>query len=162
MKSFENDYVKCNIDVDKNNVMITGYVKNYKNYKSLALMAPNPPDKITSYSGKDLPFPCEAIAFENTPNFKIIKDGVIDATFIYPNSYYSPDGLKKVVSPIIISLDAIKIIIQLDDRFVLKTLRDRKRGDPFFYSTRELMLPVGTAEQVMKNYSFAKLNFNIA
>jgi hypothetical protein len=162
MKSFENDYVKCNINVNKNDVIITGYVKKYKNYKKMAIMSPNPPDKITSFSGKNLPFPSEIIAFENTPNFEIINNGVINAKFIYPNSYYSPDGLKKIVSPIIISLDAIKIIIELEDRDVLKTLTDRKSGDPFFYSTRELILPVGTAEQVMRNYAYAKLNYNIA
>ena len=53
-------------------------------------------------------------------------------------------------------------MFNLEDRYLLKTLTDRKRSDPFFYSTRELILPVGTAQQVMNNYAYAKLNYNIA
>jgi hypothetical protein len=163
MKSFENDYVKCNININQNKLLISGNIKNASMYKNLAIMSPNPPYRISSHSGKNLPFPCEAIAFENTPNFKIIgPDGYFNVEFDYPNSYYSPDGLTKIVSPIIFSLDAVKIIYELEDRDVLKTLRDRKRGDPFFYSTRELILPVGTAEQVMNNYAYAKIHNNIA
>ena len=163
MKSFENEYVKCDININGKKIIINGIIKNAFKYKNLAIMSPNPPDRISSHSGKNLPFPCEAIAFENTPNFKIIgNDGIFNVTFDYPNSYYSPDGLRKIVSPIIFSLDAIKILYELEDRDVLKTLRDRKRGDPFFYGTRELILPVGTAEQVMNNYSYAKIHNNIA
>ena len=90
------------------------------------------------------------------------SNGVIDVLFDYPNSYYAPNGYTKIISPIIISLDGKKIIIQLNDLCPLKTLRDRSRGDPKFYGMRELILPIGTAEEVMNNYAYAKLNYNIA
>ena len=87
-----NEIVYCNIledENDKNYIIIKGNIKNPNNYTKMAIMAPNPIDKITSFSGKALPYPCEMIAFENTPNFKIInKDGIIDIVMKYPNSYY--------------------------------------------------------------------------
>jgi hypothetical protein len=164
MKKVDNEYINCIVEKKNNNkIKISGFVKNHINYSKMAIMAPNPIDKITSFSGKGLPFPCELIAFENTPNFEIINStGRIDVLFDYPNSYYTPNGYTKIISPIIISLDGKKIIIQLNDLCPLKTLRDRSRGDPNFYGMRELILPVGTAEEVMNNYAYAKLHYNIA
>ena len=161
-----NEFINCSIiedDVDKNFIIIKGNVKNQNNYKKMAIMAPNPIDTITSFSGKALPYPCEMIAFENTPNFKVITaDGNIDIRMKYPNSYYTPDGYNKIVSPVIISLDDKKIIIEMKDKCPLKTLRDRQRGNPSFYGKREFILPIGTAEEVMNNYSYAKYKYNIA
>ena len=160
------DTVNCSIvedENDKNYIIIKGNIKNPNNYTKMAIMAPNPIDKITSFSGKALPYPCEMIAFENTPNFKIInKDGIINTIMKYPNSYYSPDGYTKIISPIIISLDEKKIIIEMKDKCPLKTLRDRQRGNPSFYGRREFIVPIGTAEEVMRNYSYAKYKYNIA
>jgi len=163
MKSFENDYVKINVNIIEDKVSIKGNIKNPSKFNKMLILAPNPPDKITSWSGKNLPFPSEFVAYENTKNLKILdKSGEIDVIFEYPNSYYTPSGTTKVISPIIVSLDGNESIFNLEDRYLLKTLTDRKRSDPFFYSTRELILPVGTAQQVMNNYAYAKLNYNIA
>ena len=153
MKKVDNEYINCVIGNRNNNkIKITGFVKNPMNYSKMAILAPNPIDTITSFSGKGLPF-----------NFEIINsNGNINVDFSYPNSYYAPNGYTKIISPIIISLDGKKIIIQLDDICPLKTLRDRSRGDPKFYGMRELILPIGTAEEVMNNYAFAKLTYNIA
>ena len=153
-----NDLVNCTIIEPQLNIInIKGNVKNPNNYKKMAIMAPNPIDKITSFSGKALPYPCEMIAFENTPNFKVInQDGMIDINIIYPNSYYTPDGYTKIISPVIICLDDKKIIIEMKDKCPLKTLRDRQRGNPSFYGKREFILPIGTAEEVMKSYAYAK------
>ncbi len=164
METTDNEYVNCIItEIEENKIKINGMVKNPIKYKKMVITAPNPIDKITSFSGKGLPFPSEMIAFENTPNFKIIDStGTIDAIFLYPNSYYTPDGYKKIKSPIIISLDDKKIIIELKDKCPLKTLRDRIRGTPNFYGVKEFILPIGTAEEVMNNYAYAKINYNIA
>jgi hypothetical protein len=164
METTDNEYIKCNItEIENNKIKISGIVKNPSFYKTMIITAPNPIDTITSFSGKGLPFPCEMIAFENTPNFKVIDGtGQIEVVFLYPNSYYTPDGYKKIKSPIIISLDEKKIIIELKDKCPLKTLRDRTRGNPNFYGVREFILPIGTAEEVMKYYSYAKINYNIA
>ena len=161
-----NDFFNCSIQEnnnDNNYITIIGNIKNSQLYKKMAIMAPNPIDKITSFSGKGLPFPCEKIAFDNTPNFQIINnDGNINVIFKYPNSYYTPDGYNKICSPVVISLDDKKIIIELKDLCPLKTLRDRQRGDPNFYGIKEFVLPIGTAEEVMNNYSNAKYKLNIA
>jgi len=163
MDTIDNEYIYCNIKKDKNKLFITGSIKNPNKFKTMSIIAPNPIDNITSFSGKGLPFPCEDIAFDNTPNFKIIDNtGKIDVEFLYPNSYYTPDGYTKINSPFIISLDDKKIIIELKDLCPLKTLRDRVRGNPDFYGTRELILPIGTAEEVMNNYAYAKIVYNIA
>jgi hypothetical protein len=148
---------------DNNYINIKGIINYPNKYTKMAIMAPNPIDRITSFSGKALPFPCEMIAFENTPNFNVINsNGIIDVNMKYPNSYYTPDGYNKIVSPVIISLDEKKIIIELKDRCPLKTLRDRQRGDPSFYGRKEFVIPIGTAEEVMNNYAHAKYNLNIA
>lgn len=161
--AFDNQYANIQIKKNNNRLLIKGFIKNPSNFKNKAIIAPNPIDTITSFSGKGLPFPCETIAFDNTPNFSIIPDnGIIDVIFLYPNSYYTPDGYTKIKSPIIIHLDAIKIIMELKDNCPLKTLRDRVRGNPNYYGLKELILPIGTAEEVMNNYSKAKLLYNIA
>jgi hypothetical protein len=164
MQKVDNEYITCVIGKKINDkIKISGFVKNPMNYSKMAITAPNPIDVITSFSGKGLPFPCELIAFENTPNFEIINSGgKFDVEFLYPNSYYSPDGYTKIISPIIISLDGKKIIIQLKDCCPLKTLNDRSRGDPKFYGMREIILPIGTAEETMNNYAYAKYTYNIA
>ena len=164
MEPTNNEYVSCIItEIEDNKINVKGFIKSPGNYHKMIIMAPNPIDTITSFSGKGLPFPCEMIAFENTPNFETIQsNGEFNVVFLYPNSYYTPDGYTKIKSPIVFSLDNKKIIIELNDKCPLKTLRDRKRGDPNFYGTREFILPIGTAEEVMNYYSYAKLNYNIA
>jgi hypothetical protein len=164
MEPTDNEYVSCIItEIENNKINVKGFIKSPGNYHKMIIMAPNPIDTITSFSGKGLPFPCEMIAFENTPNFETIQsNGKFNVDFLYPNSYYTPDGYTKIKSPIVFSLDNKKIIIELNDKCPLKTLRDRKRGDPNFYGTREFILPIGTAEEVMNYYSYAKLNYNIA
>ena len=161
--NFSNEFVSCIINIDGLNVSIKGSLINPSLYKKKVVIAPAPISKMTSYSGSALPYPNEEIAFENTKNiFEISDNGVIDTIFQYPNSYYSQDGITKIKSPIIIIFDENKYIIELNDLCPLKTLRDRKRGDPIFYALKELILPVGTAEETMKNYSAAKIKYNIA
>jgi hypothetical protein len=161
--NFSNEFVSCIITINGINVNIKGTLNNSISYKKKIVIAPAPVNKITSYSGSALPFPNELIAFENTKNiFEIKDDGIIDANFIYPNSYYSPDGLTKIKSPIIFLFDDNKYIVELNDICPLKTLRDRKRSDPSFYALKEILVPLGTAEDTMKNYSSAKIKYNIA
>ena len=131
MEPTNNEYVSCTItEIEDNKINVRGFIKSPGNYHKMIIMAPNPIDTITSFSGKGLPFPCEMIAFENTPNFETIQlNGKFNVDFLYPNSYYTPDGYTKIKSPIVFSLDNKKIIIELNDKCPLKTLRDRKRGD---------------------------------
>jgi hypothetical protein len=161
--NISNEFISCVINVDGLNVNIKGTLNNPSNYKKKVVIAPAPANKLTSYSGSALPFPNKDIAFENTKNlYEIKEDGIIDANFIYPNSYYSADGLTKIKSPIIFIFDNNKFILELDDICPLKTLRDRKRSDPSFYALKEILIPIGTAEARMNNYSSAKIKYNIA
>jgi len=165
MKKVINDnYLSLNVElIGTRDLIIKGTLKNPSSYKKKIIVSPNPPDIRASYSGTALPFPCEEIALENSKNFFEIKDdGVIDVKFIYPNSFYSVDGYKKIISPIILMIDDIKIIHELIDFCPLKTLRDRVRGNPSFYALKEILLPVATAENTMNNYAKAKVINNIA
>ena len=161
--NFTNEFISCAISVNGINVNIKGTLNNPSIYKKKCIIAPTPANKITSYSGSSLPFPNQEIAFQNTKNFFEIKDdGIIDTIFQYPNSYYSPDGITKIKSPILFIIDDNKFIIELEDLCPLKTLRDRKRNDPSFYALKEILVPIGTAEEKINNYSFAKIKYNIA
>jgi len=162
-KNISDNVINCVFELENNNLKIKGSLFNPAIYKKKVITAPNPIDIITSYSGSALPFPNEEIAFENTKNYlEINNDGIIDATFRFPNSYYSPDGKTKIKSPIVLILDDKKIIYELDDLCPLKTLKDRVRGNPSFYAIKEVILPVATAENTMYNYSQAKMKYNIA
>lgn len=162
-KHISDNYIDCNFQFNKNNLIINGFFKNPISYKNIVICAPNPPDIRTSYSGTALPFPNEEIAFHNTINYyEINKDGIIAIIFKIPNSYYSEDGYTKIKTPIMLIIDGEKIIYEFDDLCPLKTIRDRVRGNPSFYAIKEIILPVATAENNMYNYASAKLNYNIA
>lgn len=162
-KVFNDEYINITVEIIENNLNIVGTLKNSSVFKKRILTAPAPPNTLMSYSGSFLPFPNEEIALENTKNLFIINpDGVINTTFTYPNSYYSPDGYNKLKSPIILIIDDKKIIYELDDLCPLKSIRDRVRGDSRFYAVKEILLPVATAEKNMINYANAKHTYNIA
>jgi hypothetical protein len=170
MVNFSNSFVICNINniEGTNKLKIKGNVLNPMLYKSMILIASNPIDRMTNYSGSGLPFPCSDIAFENTPNIlNIDSSGSFDTVFIYPNSYYSQGGCEKIVSSIFIILDNGSnkefIRFELPDICPLRTLSNRKnRTGPEFYATRDFILPIDTAENVMRAYAKAKLEYGIA
>jgi len=161
--SITDDKIDCKIYLQDKYMIIKGYFKNPLMFKNKFIIAPNPPDIRTSYSGSTLPFPCEEIALQNTKNhYNINNDGSIDIKFLFPNSYYNPEGTIKIKSPFLLFLDNNKFIYQTIDICPLKTLRDRVRGNPSFYAFKEVLLPVADAEDTMINYSNAKFKYNIA
>jgi tetratricopeptide (TPR) repeat protein len=98
---FNDEYVSLNIIQNNFILNITGYIKNPTQYKKIVIVAPNPIDRMINYSGSGLPFPNEHIAFENTPNYKLINNSEnINVQFKYPNSFYSPDGKNKILKAI--------------------------------------------------------------
>ncbi len=161
--TISDDKIDCRVSYVNNEMIINGYLKNPINFKNRLIVAPNPPDKITSYSGSALPFPNEEIALEKTKNIYIIgNDGLINAKFKFPNSYYNTEGTKKIISPFLIIVDNNKYIYETKDICPLKTLSDRVRGNPSFYALKEILLPVADAEDTMNNYAKAKVRYNIA
>ena len=157
------DKINCRVFRENDFMIIKGNLKNPSAYTKKVIAAPNPPDKRSSYSGSGLPFPCQEIAFEKTKNYyEISNTGAIDIKFAFPNSYYNAEGTIKICSPFALILDDKNYIYETKDLNPLKTLRDRVRGSPYFYSYKDFELPVADAEDTMKNYSEAKLKFNIA
>jgi hypothetical protein len=172
---FDNIFVNCSVTFsnDYKNITISGTVKNASQFNQMLLIAPNPIDRMSNYSGSGLPFPCGDIAFDNSPNKYIIeKNGYFNVIFKYPNSYYAQDGKTKIVSSIFFILDYGNngnsnkefIRFELKDLCVLRTLADRqsKFKGPEYYAARDYLLPLDTAENVMRAYSTAKVEFDIA
>lgn len=163
--------VNCNIDysADYSTISIQGMVKTPQAYTKMMLIAPNPIDRMTNYSGSGLPFPCSEIAFDNTPNKVMIdSSGTFSVRFKYPNSFYAQNGRDKIVSSVFFVLyhsdDNVEYKrVELVDFCVLRTLTNRSaRTSPEFYAAKDYLLPIATAENVMREYAKKKIEFDIA
>lgn len=163
MNNFDDNYVSFNVSFNRNDntIDINGVIKNHSLYKKKIISAPNSSKSLSSYTGSFLPFPCETIAMENTPNYLEIDNDSFNVKFIYPNSFYKNDGYTKIKSPIIILLDDYKLIYELNDFCPLKTLASRI-NKPEQYGLKEFILPIGNSEDIMYNLCNAKINYNLA
>lgn len=166
--NFNDEYVSLNVKRNNFILNITGYIKNPIQYSKMVLIAPNPIDKMINYSGSGLPFPNEHIAFENTPNYKLINNSEhINVEFKYPNSFYSRDGKNKLLPSLFVQLTEIngksfQLQYELEDFNILRTLINREsRKGPEFYSMKDNILPIANAENIMYEYSKAKLEHDI-
>ena len=168
---FQNEYVKCRVTTSPNceKIKISGMILNRNLFKNVLLIAPNPIDKRASYHGTGLPFPCADIAFEDSPNkYEIDINGSFAVDFSYPNSYYSVADKHKIISSIFFILeknDGQKEFIrfELKDNYKLRSLVNREeRNGPEFYSKKYYILPIDTAEILMKEYAKIKITQNIA
>jgi hypothetical protein len=168
---FKNDLVMCKVDFLKNcsGIRIIGTIPNRDIYKKVMLIAANPIDKMSSYSGTGLPYPCADIAFEGSKNnFEINASGNFNTEFSYPNSYYTVANKMKVVSSIFFILENMQgkkefVRFELKDMYPLRTLTNREsRSGPQFYSDKYDILPIETAEAIMKEYAKIKVSHKIA
>lgn len=168
---FDDEFVFCNVNyVDGySHLHISGNIKNPMMYDRMLLIAPNPIDRMTNYSGSGLPFPCADIAFENTPSKLLVSStGAFTAHFAYPNSFYMPNGKDKVLSSIFFSLTdknnkTVHLRYELDDLNPLRTLVNRgSRTGPEFYGAKDYLLPIATAENVMREYARIKVEHDVA
>jgi hypothetical protein len=111
---FSDEYTDFSVvySKDYSSINIKGSVKNKIIYNNIIIIAPNPIDRMSNYSGSGLPFPNYEIAFENTPNIhKIDTSGVFDISFKYPNSFYMTDGLNKIKIIYLYILDMFYFLI---------------------------------------------------
>jgi hypothetical protein len=168
---FKNEYIDCKVEFIDNckYVKISGMVNNLANFKNVVVMAPQTINKTSSYSGFGLPFPCADIAFEETPNiYDVDQSGIVNVVFTYPNSYYSVANKKKIVSSIFFVFETHDnqqefVRLELKDLYPLRTLVNREsRTGPDFYSTKHEILPIDTAEVVMREYAKIKKLKDIA
>ena len=172
--NFRNDYVDCVVSVNQTHVRVSGNVRNPAEFTRMLVIAPNPIDRISSYSGSGLPWPCPNIAFDNTPNKALIDStGAIDVVFNYPNSYYTNDQLNRIEPSVFFILqkgggvDPVFVRIPLDDMYAdilaLRTLTHRPgRTGPEFYSKKDVLVPPMTAEKVMLTMKQYKAKYDIA
>jgi hypothetical protein len=167
---FSDEYTSFNVVYSKDYSLINikGSVKNRIIYNNIIIIAPNPIDRMSNYSGSGLPFPNYEIAFENTPNIHDVdSSGVFDISFKYPNSFYIPDGINKVKPSIFFIFtdnndNSFRIQYELHDINALRTLVNRSsRKNPEFYGAKDYILPIDTAEKVMYAYSRAKIENDI-
>ena len=167
---FNDEYTSYNVAFsnDYSLIKISGSVKNILQFSNIIIIASNPIDKMSNYSGSGLPFPNYEIAFENTPNIHTIdQSGTFDVSFKYPNSFYMPDGINKIKPSIYfvftdINNNSFRIQYELHDLLALRTLINRSsRKSPEFYGAKDYILPIDTAEKVMYAYSRAKIEHGI-
>lgn len=166
---FKSEYVSCRVECFDNckKIRVVGKLLTEK-FQNAMLIASNPVDVKASYSGTALPFPCADIAFEGTKNIHRIEGGKFDATFSYPNSYYSVADKKKIVSSVFFVFEDTQkkqefVRFQLKDLYPLRTLVNREtRNGPEFYSAKHDILHIGTAEEVMREYAKIKSIYGIA
>ena len=167
---FSDEYTAFNVVYSKDFSLlkITGSIKNQVLYNNIIIIAPNPIDRMSNYSGSGLPFPNYEIAFENTPNIhNIDSSGNFDISFKYPNSFYIPDGINKIKPSLFFIFtdsnnNSFRIQYELHDINALRTLVNRSsRKNPEFYGAKDYILPIDTAEKVMYAYSRAKIENDI-
>ena len=170
---FNDEYTSFSVafNGDHSLLQITGSVKNNALYNSVVINAANPIDRMTNYSGSVLPFPNYEIAFENTPNIhKVDSSGTFNISFKYPNSFYMPDGINKIIPSIYFVItdgtnganNSFRIQYELHDIVALRTLVNRSaRKNPEFYAAKDYILPIDTAENVMRAYARAKIENDI-
>lgn len=105
-KRFDKNFETCKLQVSVNplrQTVIEGIIKDPLRSRLLSLgkqtyiqyWAPSPPDYRHSYIGSELPFPCEDIAYSNSPNIGrslLGRDGSFKVNIKYPNSYYKKMG----------------------------------------------------------------------
>lgn len=150
------------ITINNDNIIVKGTI-NFP-YKHAKILAANPIDRMSNYSGSGLPFPSAYIAFENTINEYIIKVPSYTATIKYPNSYYLDNGIDKIPPTIYIIIDnKIYDSYILPDRLPLKTLITRQSTSrEKFHGFKNNNLPIANQEIIMKSYINMKLTENIS
>lgn len=175
MFTFQNEHVSCTISVLPNRVLlIRGSVKSPQRYQTMQLLAAHPIQRMTSYSGSGLPFPCPNMALHNTPNqYTIHSEGEFTTHFSYPNAYYTNDNLQKIPPSVFVILtpaDGSEPVISQfklpeEEPLSLRTLthRTRRVEGPHFYHAKEAILGVPlTAEHTMRAYKDYKIQYNYA
>lgn len=172
MLSFQNPYLQATIDIVDDRVKIRGSITHRAKYARAELIAANPIQRMMNYSGSGLPWPCAAFAFQGTPNIlEIPADGKFEADFAYPNSYYTTDGVEKVVSSVFAILyprngsDAVAVRMELPEQTPLqvRTLTYRpKMTSPTFYSNKEEIIGVRGAYDTMLAWRDVKIQNGLA
>jgi hypothetical protein len=171
---FKNAYVECtaDIDTDLEIVKLNGRILLMEDMQAAEIFAANPIDRMISYSGSGLPFPCAMIAFDLTPNYHQVRDpsGAFTIQFRYPNSYYTEDQMQRVMPSIFFrmhprasahAVEPILVRFELPNPEMLNVrtinYRAKSRLGPQSYSAKEDVIPICGAEETMRRYRDIKI-----
>jgi len=158
-------------------VHIQGDIPDFDNYSKVLIIAANPIDRMTNYAGSGLPFPCADVAFEQTPNYHEASKKEVNLTFKYPNSYYGYEWTNNKIfqkKPPTIYLITVKkgsqisqitpYLLPIREPLPLRTLTHRPGfyNGPEFYTKKEDVIPLTTAENVMRSMALCKAKFGLA
>jgi len=155
------------VEIEDQNVHIKGSIANFSEFTEVSVVAAHPIDRMTTYAGSGLPFPCEDIAFDGTPNHVKLTAASFSCTFKYPNSYYDERSWQKVPPSIFVygitrTGAVVKHATLLPDPLPLRTLNYRQgyfRG-PQFYADKEYIIPLQSAEGTMRATKIYKSQYD--
>ena len=138
---------------------LTGSFKNPSQFSKIEVLAPGPIQRLMSYSGSGLPFPCAQVAFHQTPNYIDLTrpvDGTTTAptdfetVFEYPNSYYAVDHRTLIPPSLFCAMTPVESTTPIYVRFELPnpnplkslTYRPRFSQGPDFYAAKADLIGV--------------------
>jgi hypothetical protein len=172
---YQDRYASFQVNVTEDMTLhVQGRVSNPSSFLRMELFAASPIDRMTSYAGSGLPFPCPGYAFDHTPNYvEIASEGAFHATFSYPNSYYTEDHLEKVKPSIFLKLTTrgneapITVRYELPEVSPLPlrslTHRPGRAAGPAFYAAKEELMGIPpSAEATMRVFKRFKEEYDIA
>lgn len=158
----------CNGIVTNNNdgnVTVKGKVKGNNPNVKVIYWAANPPDDITSFSGRGLPFKDPEHAFDNSVNVGMVESNNYDFQFtiFYPNSYYVGLGSVYIEPQVHIKIcdpdnESKFMSIKLGAGIPYRTLTHpappskNYRVDANFYNTGKL--PIRSQEQILRDSGY--------
>jgi hypothetical protein len=174
--SFDNEFVQCTIYVEDDldaKIKLKGNVKQMASAKDVIISAPKPIDRMTTYTGSGLPFPCAQMAFENTPNFAKLTEptGAFDLKFSFPNGYYTRDACTKIEPSVFVTFywkdttrEKTVVRLPLFDRQPMRTLSYRPNyyKGPQYYAAKSDIIGIRGAEATMRALAEAKVQYDIA
>lgn len=172
--NFANEHVDCIVELQGNQILVLGTIKTIAQFDYAEIIAANPIDRMMSYNGSGLPFPCANIAFDHTPNYKKITNddnGEYRVYFLFPNSYYSEDGYTRVAPSIFFILRKkssepvyVRFELPAEPIFNVRTLtyRNKPRQGPQAFQMKEDVVGICGAQETMMRYKDAKLFQDLA
>lgn len=172
-----NEYVRATLDIreDWATVLVRGSVVSPSSYAKMELIASNPIDRMTTYTGSGLPFPCAGMAFDGTPNYvEIGPSGSFEKVFAYPNAFYAQDAFEKIPPSVFVrlyykneQLEPVYVRMELPEPVPtqVRTLthrQNRYKLGPDFYGAKTDLIGVRGAHDTMVALRNAKIYHELA
>lgn len=161
IQHFRQLYAYGNMSVSgaRYNFTIQASISAVPDNATLYYVAGRPADRISSYSGSQLPFPTESMAFMDTPNVgqtTVHPNGDFSIQVLYPNAYYNNTVWVPPAVYVMYAVNGHKHtdIILLGNAAAYRDLHHpyiRKSAD-FYYPLSSL--PVRSQEEILVNSAY--------